>query len=87
MSQGYNYAKKDDSHRFTQLEKLGKCMTVTKFLGGDLVQGGEGRRSFVGLEEGDELGGEAERAGEGGLGEALSDAGFFDARANNPLHD
>jgi hypothetical protein len=34
--------------------------------GGDLVQGGEGRRSFIGFEEGDEFGGEAERAGEGG---------------------
>ena len=28
-------------------------------VGGDLVQGGEGRRSFIGLEEGDEFGGEA----------------------------
>jgi hypothetical protein len=27
--------------------------------------GGEGRRSFIGLEEGDEFGGEAKRAGEG----------------------
>jgi len=26
-------------------------------VGGDLVQGGEGRRSFIGLEEGDEFGG------------------------------
>jgi hypothetical protein len=25
-------------------------------VGGDLVQGGEGRRSFIGLEEGDEIG-------------------------------
>jgi hypothetical protein len=32
-------------------------------VGGDLVQGGEGRRTFIGLEEGDELGGEAEGAG------------------------
>jgi hypothetical protein len=29
-------------------------------IGGDLVQGGEGRRSFIGLEEGDEFGGEAD---------------------------
>jgi len=39
-------------------------------VGGDLVQGGERRRSFIGLEEGDEFGGEAERAGESALGEA-----------------
>jgi len=30
------------------------------------MESGEGRRSIVGLEEGDEFGGEAERAGEGG---------------------
>jgi hypothetical protein len=28
--------------------------------GGDLVQAGEGRRAFTGLEEGDEFGGEAD---------------------------
>jgi len=55
-------------------------------VGGDLVQGGEGRRSFIGLEEGDEFGGEAEGAGEGGLGEAQIGAGFSDCGADNPLH-
>jgi hypothetical protein len=42
-------------------------------VGGDLVQGGERRRSFIGLEEGDEFGGEAERAVEsqGGVNESL----------------
>ena len=44
----------------------------------NLVQGGEGRCAFIGLEEGDEFGGEAEGAGEGGLGEAQFDAGFFE---------
>jgi hypothetical protein len=56
-------------------------------VGGDLVQGGEGRRSFIGLEEGDEFRGEAEGAGEGGLGKAQSGAGFTEAGANNPLHE
>jgi hypothetical protein len=32
-------------------------------VGGNLVQSGERRRSFIGLEEGDEFGGEAEWAG------------------------
>ena len=54
--------------------------------GGDLVQGGEGRRTFIGLEEGDEFGGEAERAGEGGLGKAQIGAGFFEFGAEDPLH-
>jgi len=46
--------------------------------GGDLVQGGEGGSSFIGLEEGDELGGEAERAADCTLGEAQFGAGFFE---------
>ena len=46
-----------------------------------------GRRwSFIGLEEGDEFGREAERAGEGGLGKAQIGAGFSDGGADNPLH-
>ena len=40
------------------------------------MESGERRRFFVGLEERDEFGGEAERAGEGGLGEAQIGAGF-----------
>jgi hypothetical protein len=32
------------------------------------IKCGEGRRAFIGLEERDKFGGEAERAGEGGLG-------------------
>ena len=51
-------------------------MEVFLEIGGDLVQGGERRRSFIGLEEGDEFGGEAEGVGEGGLGEAQFGAGF-----------
>jgi hypothetical protein len=47
-------------------EFSGRCDLITLFQRGDLVQGGEGRRSFIGLEEGDEFGGKAERAGEGG---------------------
>jgi len=55
-------------------------------VGGDLVQGGEGRRSFIGLEEGDEFGAEAEGAGKGGLGETQIGAGFFDCGTEDPLH-
>ena len=55
-------------------------------VGGDLVQGGERRRSFSGLEKGDEFRGEAELAGEGGLGEAQICAGFSEAGADDPLH-
>jgi len=47
-------------------------------VGGDLVQAGERRRSLIGLEEGDEFGGEAEGAGEGGLGEAQFGSGFLE---------
>lgn len=55
-------------------------------VGGDLVQGGERRCPFIGLEEGDEFGGEAEGAGEGRLGEAQFGAGFFEFGAEDPLH-
>ena len=55
-------------------------------VGGDLFQGGEGRRALIGLEEGDKFGGEAELAGEGGLGEAQICAGFSEAGADDPLH-
>jgi hypothetical protein len=43
-------------------------------VGGARGRGKRGRRSFVGLEEGDELGGEA--AGEGGLGVRKPAANF-----------
>jgi len=65
---------------------LEEVVDVFLEVGGDLVQGGEGRRAFVGLEERNKFGGEAERAGEGGLGKAQIGAGFSDGGAEDPLH-
>ena len=43
----------------SELEAAGmeEVVDILFEVGGDLVQGGEGRRSFIGLEEGDEFGG------------------------------
>jgi hypothetical protein len=75
--------EEDVEGAFFLLEKVAEVFFE---VGGDLVQGGKRRRSFIGLEEGDEFGGEAEGAGKGGLGKAQIGAGFFEFGAKDPLH-
>jgi len=67
--------KQDVEGAFFLLEEVADVFPEDR---GDLVQGGEGGSSFIGLEKGDELGGEAERAADCPLGEAQFGAGFFE---------
>jgi len=67
--------KQDVEGAFFLLEEVADVFPEER---GDLVQGGEGGSSFIGLKEGYEFGREAECPADRALGEAQFGAGFFE---------